>query len=259
MAETKFSFNGAVVNKIDNIGMVKVKDINDRNKENMLKLVLSPTAETKEMTAADESNSTLSATTSYLSSPHGSLLQSHSETMDAILCVDTDVVDNTSPQSQDTDAFLESTYKSISSQDTKSVTSTLSMEDKVNLCNKAKKMTSVAVASSTTSTTKSADPFAISNQLKAMQENRQMNMENLCNQLETQRELLQAASKSIIADINNKEAKQKKDTASKVEQISSLNKQVEETKAKNVEYKVLTKQLQTKNSDLAGKSVLVLL
>ena len=42
-----------------------------------------------------------------------------------------------------------------------------------------------------------------------------MDMENLCNQLETQRELLQAASKSIIADINNKEAKQKKDTAAK--------------------------------------------
>ena len=52
MAETKFSFIGAdaaAVNKvpIDNIGMVKVKDINDKNKENMLKLMLSPTAETK--------------------------------------------------------------------------------------------------------------------------------------------------------------------------------------------------------------------
>jgi len=94
-----------------------------------------------------------------------------------------------------------------------------------------------------------------------MQENRQMNMENLCNQLETQRELLQAASKSIITDINNKEAKQKKDTAAKVEQISSLNKEVEESKTKIAEYKVLTKQLQTKNSDLAvelGKSALVL-
>jgi len=92
-----------------------------------------------------------------------------------------------------------------------------------------------------------------------MQRDRQMNMENLCNQLETQRELLLASSKSIITDINNKEAKQKKDTAAKVEQISSLNKQVEETKAKNAEYKVITKQLQTKNSDLAGKSALVLL
>ena len=41
MAETKFSFNGAAVNKvpINNIGMVKVKDINDKNKENMLKLM----------------------------------------------------------------------------------------------------------------------------------------------------------------------------------------------------------------------------
>jgi len=163
MAETKFSFNGAAaaVNKI-NIGMVKVKDINDRNKENMLKLMLSPTAETKETTVVDESNSTLSATTSYLSSPHdGSVLQSHSETMDAILCVDTDIVDNTSPQSQDSDAFLESTYASISSQDTKSISSILSMEDKVH-------------RASTTSSTTSADPFAISNQLKAMQENRQM-------------------------------------------------------------------------------------
>jgi len=86
-------------------------------------------------------------------------------------------------------------------------------------------------------------------------------MENLCNQLETQRELLQAASKSIITDINNKEAKQKKETAYKVERISSLEKEVEETKTKNAEYKVLTKQLQTKNSDLAvelGKSALVL-
>ena len=252
MAETKFSFNGAAANKvpIDNIGMVKVKDINDKNKENMLKLMLSPTAETKETTVVDESNSTLSATTSYLSSPHdGSVLQSHSETMDAILCVDTDIVDNTSPQSQDSDAFLESTYASISSQDTKSISSILSMEDKVNLCKKAKDM---AVASaSTTSSTTSADPFAISNQLKEMQRHRRMNMENLCNQLETQRELLQASSKSIITDINNKEAKQKKDTADKVEQISSLNKQVEETKAKNTEYKVLTKQLQTKNADLA--------
>ena len=60
-----------------------------------------------------------------------------------------------------------------------------------------------------------------------------------------------AASKSIITDINNKEAKQKKDTSAKVEQILSLNKEVEETKNKNAEYKVLTKQLQTKNSDLA--------
>ena len=251
MAETKFSFNGAdgaVVNKIDNIGMVKVKDINDKNKENMLKLMLSPTAETKETTVVDES--ILSATTSYLSSPHGSVLQSNSETMDAILCVDTDVVDNTSPQSQDTDAFLESTYASISSQG--STTSTLSMEDKVNLCKKAKGIASAAVSSaSSTSTTKSTDPFAISNQLKEMQRNRQMNMENLCNQLETQRELLLASSKSIITDINNKEAKQKKDTAAKVEQISLLNKQVEETKNKNAEYKVLVKQLQTKNSDLA--------
>ena len=220
MAETKFSFIGAAVNKVGsiNIGMVKVKDAND-DKENMLKLVLSPTAETKETTVAE-------STSSYLSSPHGSVLQSHdSEKMDAILCVDTDIVDNTSPQSQD-----------------------------VNLCKKAKDMASAAVASAsttTTSTTKSADPFAISNQLKEMQRNRQMNIENLCNQLDTQRELLQAASKSIITDINNKEAKQKKDTASKVEQISSLNKEVEETKNKNTEYKVLTKQLQTKNSDLA--------
>jgi hypothetical protein len=67
--------------------------------------------------------------------------------MDAILCVYTDIVDNTSPQSQDTDAFLETTYASISSQDTKSITSTLSMEDKVNLCKKAKDMASAAVAS----------------------------------------------------------------------------------------------------------------
>lgn len=254
MAETKFSFIGAAVNKVGsiNIGMVKVKDAND-DKENMLKLVLSPTAETKETTVAE-------STSSYLSSPHGSVLQSHdSETMDAILCVDTDIVDadnkaknDTSPQSQDTDAFLESTYyASISSQD--STASALSMEDKVNLCKKAKDMSSAAVASvsTTASTTKSTDPFAISNQLKEMQRNRQMNIENLCNQLETQRELQLAASKSIITDINNKEAKQKKDTSAKVEQISSLNKEVEETKNKNTEYKVLTKQLQTKNS---GKS-----